>query len=111
MKPRPTLLALLLPTAAIAAPAAPTYLECKGDYPAFQLTMDEANGTVTYYMPATGHTEKLQAAFGPTEVSARSRSMAITVNRVDLSVSRIFAVLPKPDHGTCRVMQAPKRAF
>jgi hypothetical protein len=62
-------------------------------------------------VPATGHSERLPAVFNANSVIAQTRRIGIVVGRVDLRVGRVLAALPKQELGTCRVMQAPKRAF
>jgi hypothetical protein len=111
MKPHPAVLALLLPTAAIAAPSGTVYLECTTGGPIFNLTMDEANGVLTYHVPSTGFSERIVASFGPETVSAMGRSVKLLIKRTDLRMAREFSITRMVEAGTCRVVVPPKRAF
>lgn len=104
----------------IASPvaAAPTYLVCtfpKGPV-ALDVTADEANGQVTTLVESTGYMEKRTAIFSPSSVkwsSAGSLELAYSLSRIDLSLQRVMTIGDKtfPDTATCKIQEAPKRAF
>jgi len=91
----------------------PTYLRCSFDRPGgdIYITADEPNSSVTVAVPSTGFSEKLQAAFTPTEVRFQNRQLSYVLSRTDLSVARTIKLLSSVDNGKCAIEQAPKRAF
>ncbi len=109
--------ALFVASVALSSPAmaSPTYLLCTfpsadGKFPV-QITADEANSSVTLYMPTTGHTEKLAAAFTPDQVVFGNYGMSYQLKRTDLSIIRVTKILSEVDVGECSLAKAPKRAF
>lgn len=110
-----TFVYLMAVMASPAVAATPTYLEC--NFPSrdasfeVQVTADEANSTVTVYMPKTGNTEKMTAVFTPTQVLFQNRMMSYTLSRTDLSINRTVPMIKASDNGKCEVVTAPKRAF
>lgn len=112
------LLAILALGTASPVAAAPTYLVCtfaKGPV-ALDVTADEANGEVTTLVESTGHMEKRTAIFSPTAVKwsgSGSLGISYSLSRVDLSLQRVLAIGDKsfPDTATCKLQEAPKRAF
>ncbi|QCI93257.1 hypothetical protein [Novosphingobium sp. EMRT-2] len=103
---------LLLPCPALAAS---TYLSCEfqsngGVWPV-NITADEQSGKVTLFMPSSGHTETVPAAFGADKVVFRTGMMAYELSRTDLSITRVVSVINSTEQGRCKVQQPPKRAF
>lgn len=101
--------------AATPASATPTYLKCTfpmGDRGfEVQVTADEASSTVTVYMPTTGHTEKMNAVFTPTQVLFQNRMMSYALSRTDLSIRRVVPMIKSTENGKCAVVVVPTRAF
>lgn len=108
-------LVILLALLATPAAAAPTYLRCS--FPSrdasfeVQITADEANSTVTVFMPRTGHTERMNAVFTPTQVLFQNRMMSYALSRTDLSIRRTVPAIRAVDEGRCDLVTAPRRAF
>jgi hypothetical protein len=97
--------------AAAAAATSPTYLRCTftGDAEVM-FTADEAHSAVTVSIPSTGYVETLPAAFSPDAVRFRNRVIAYEISRTALTAHRTFDGAAA-DPGTCKVEDAPKRAF
>ncbi|KRA84182.1 hypothetical protein [Altererythrobacter sp. Root672] len=104
----------LLAAALVSSPAfaAPTYLDCRfpGAVP-IKITADEATGKATVFVPSTGFTETLTAAFTPDEVIFANNMLDYKISRTDLSIDRTVRLLKKTDRGQCKVVEAPPRAF
>lgn len=101
----------LLPTPAIAAP---TYLTCtfpRQPTAPVDLTVDEAAGTVTLYMPHSGYTATVRGTFRPDTLQFGIPDIAYSINRVDLSASRLAYFMKSPEAGMCRRLPTPKREF
>lgn len=108
---------LLLPItlAAVPAMATPTYLKCtfpgsQGPWPV-EITADEAMLVVTLFMPNSGNSQRLAAAFGVDQVRFASREMSYVLSRTDLSIVRTTPILNEVVRGDCQVATPPKRAF
>lgn len=95
--------------------ATPTYLSC--NFPSrdatfeIQLTVDESSATVSTFMPRTGKSERLPATFTPSSVIFSSRMMSYELSRVDLNIVRTVPSISSVDHGSCKLVKAPARAF
>lgn len=103
---------------AAAAPAwaAPVYMTCEftnteGAKSEVRFTADEEAGTVTLFVPKTGHTERMVGAFTPEQVVFKGGMLDYTISRVDLSATRTIRMISSTEQGKCKVDQAPKRAF
>ncbi len=107
--------ALAFSLAPAAASAAPVYLECMMTLGSGQketqwnITLDEAVGTVAYTIPELGTAKKAQGIFTPDKV----RFDAMEVNRIDLSFTRTINLLGevKRDQGQCKMAPTPARKF
>lgn len=97
------------------ATAAPTYLSCLIDNDGIpvrvELTMDEPNSEVTIFMPHSGHTRRVRAVFSPSDVRFAQGDVKFYVNRVDLTLRRLWATIGMDNSGKCEVGAIPKRAF
>lgn len=107
---------LLLAFALLSSPvaAAPAYLSCKiPDQPDYeiQVTADEDAGFVTTLVVSTGFSQRLPAAFSPTEVRFGDRLMTFRVDRTTLDFDRTIYLLKETSRGKCTVLKARKRAF
>lgn len=108
---------LVISLALLATPAAaaPTYLTCS--FPSrdasfeVQITADQANSTVTVFMPRTGHTERMNAVFTPTQVHFQNRMMSYVLSRTDLSIRRTVPAIRAVDDGRCGLVITPRRVF
>ena len=94
------------------AAAAPTYLKCvlDGNWPV-EVAVDEANSKVTVFIPVTGHTQRLNAAFSQDQVRFGDRLVSYVVSRTDLSIVRTVPLLKETTGGRCYVATVPDRAF
>lgn len=105
----------LLLAAPAVAHAAPVYLSCnipnQGNDFTVDATLNEAEGTVSLFMPSTDNRETLQGTFTPDKVLFSNRMMSYTLSRVDLSLVRVVPLLKSRETGQCRVQTPPQRAF
>ncbi len=99
-----------------------TYLSC--DIPSkdgpdrhFDFTLDEANGTVTFFVKDANATNVENAAFGPEEITwtknTKYMNLKRSINRVDLSFteeSNIVGIVDK-QIGTCQIKKPKERKF
>lgn len=107
--------AFALSLAPAAAFAAPVYLECmmtlgKGQKETqWNVTLDEAAGTVAYTIPELGTAKKSQGIFAPDKV----RFDAMEISRVDLTFTRTINLLGdiQRDQGQCKMAPTPARKF
>lgn len=117
---RLTLLALALMAAPVSA--APTYLNCRvvsdeGNVTEINIAADEQNQNVTTEIVKTGFSERRPAVFSPVAVSFSSPmsfgGLDYKISRTDLTITRTLTAGDKAfvEHGTCKVQEAPKRAF
>jgi hypothetical protein len=112
---------IALTVSMVLAPAAqaaePVTLRCVLDAPnekrAMDLTLNEAEGSATYFWPGNGATVKSPAAFAPSTVSFAG----FTVNRVTLEIQQVNDALavklshyPPVTFGKCQ-LQKVERAF
>lgn len=113
------LLMLTISSVHNAAAANLTYLSCsisnsdgKPDR-VYDFTLDEANGTVAFYIKDANSTNVEKAVFGPETITWSSNSqytsLTRTINRIDLTYSEETDVagIKKSDKGTC-VVKSPK---
>jgi hypothetical protein len=84
----------------------------------FDFTLDEQNGTVSYYVKEANAMNKEKALFGSDSVTWTNDiggviSTKRTINRTDLSFSEIVVVAGnrREEKGTCSVVKAPERKF
>lgn len=116
--------ALLFASLAISQPAFAntTYLNCSSTNSEatsnYDVTLDEDAGTVVYTNTETGRTNKMEAVFTADKVMWGSEgntfATKFVISRVDLSFSLevlIGGQSVDPGTGTCKIAQAPKRAF
>lgn len=106
----------LVPAAVQAASAAPAYISCPfkdgwGNPFEVQITADEANGTVTLYMPSTGNIQTRRAVFGPREVVIADRDITYRIDRTTLVIERSIARFDQIDRVECKLEKVPQRAF
>ena len=96
-----------------AAVQQPIYLKCvfPGNGAVLDVTADEANSSILTILESSGHVEKYNAAFTPSEVRFSSRDLSYVLSRTDLGISREIRMISSVDRGTCSLQQAPKRAF
>lgn len=99
-----------------AAWAEPAYLDCQfiskdGSPFPVQITADESAGTVSLFMPTTGNTQKMTAAFTSDKVIFHDDLMVYALNRVSLVIARVIRILNETEDGTCKLKEVPKRAF
>jgi hypothetical protein len=95
--------------------AAPTYLNCEfisnGSPFAVNLSADEAEGAVTMSMPAKGYSKRVRANFTADSVLFADDYMQYELNRINLSIVRVISIIKSTERGTCKIQEAPKRAF
>ena len=116
-------LVLLFSSFAISQPAfaKTTYLNCSSTNSEatsnYDVTLDEDAGTVVYTNTQTSRTNKMEAVFTADKVMWGSEGNIGTrfiISRVDLSFSLEVLIGGQsidPGTGTCKIAQAPKRAF
>lgn len=109
---------ILVAISLAAAVQAPTYLLCSFAMgpAALDVTADEANSQVTTLVQSTGHMEQRPAIFSAIEVkwaSPGGLGTSYSLSRVDLSLRRTMRIGAREmiDVGTCKLQDAPKRAF
>lgn len=95
--------------------ASPTHLICEMQTAAgpvaIEITADEDNSLVTVFLPHSGWTGRLAAAFTPDRVRFANSSAEYQLSRTDLSISRHTA-LGDNETGRCKLPpNPPKRAF
>lgn len=93
------------------AMATPVYLSCDIDSFIVKVTADEADGSVSLYMPSTDNREKLRGTFTADKVLFSNNTMKYELSRVDLKIKRVTPLMNWVALGTCVVEQTPKRAF
>lgn len=101
--------ALLLMLAQAAQPTPVVYLTCvtrqgQGAEKHWDITLNEAAGTVDYYTEISGH-QRRTAQF----TSEAVYFIGFTLNRVDLTIQR--RAFDEIESGTCRLAEPPARAF
>lgn len=100
---------------ATTAIAAPTYLKCviAADTSAVQveITLDEAAGQATVYLPSTGRASKSSAVFRPGEVLFNDGDVSYSVSRTDFTIVRTVRAYKWVDNGQCELQTNQKRAF
>jgi len=116
-------LILLLSSLAVSQPALAktTYLNCSSTNSEatsnYDVTLDEDAGSVVYTNTETGRTNKMEAVFTADKVMWGSEGNIGTrfiISRVDLSFSLEVLIGGQsidPGKGTCKIAEAPKRAF
>ena len=86
----------------------------------FDFTLDEQNGTVTFFVKEANALNKEKAVFGPetvtwtSELSLPDSHITRTINRVSLAFTDKLVLngqLMQDDVGTCSVVAAPERKF
>ena len=116
MKKHIILCAIFIATPAISAP---TYLNCNfKDYDGgdnkVEIALDEITGSADVYFPRTNGRSQRRAMFTPSQVKIELGSIAtLFVSRANLSMTRV-SVIPGQtirENGTCKKVNAPKRAF
>lgn len=98
----------------LAAAPAPVYLQCitlqKGEPTNWEITLNEAQGTVDYYTDVSGQ-QRRAARYTADKVFF----INFTLSRIDLSISRpLVSMTGEPqgyETGKCRLIQKPARAF
>lgn len=101
------------------------YLSC--DLPAhegvpathFDFTLDEQNGTVSYFVKEANVTNKEKAVFGPNAITWANQlslgsTIARTISRTDLSFNQkteIPGVVNRQETGACELVTPSKRKF
>jgi len=110
--------AIALAIVPYSASAAPVYLKCQldqdvGKKPAWDVTLNEDSGSVTYVFPDLGRAYTVRGIFTAQSVTFNG----FTVDRTNLAFSRDLSDLTVPgatpppiDHGKCVIVTA-KRAF
>jgi hypothetical protein len=100
-----------------------TYLSCdlagndKLKASHFDFTLDEANGTVTFYVKEANATNVERAVFGPDTItwttSSKYISVVRTISRVDLSFTQQtdIAGVQASSSGTCTIKTPTQRKF
>lgn len=108
----------LLGVMAAASPAlaAPVYMTCtftnnEGTKSEAKFTADEEAGTVTLFVPNTGHTERMAGAFTPERVVFKGGMLDYSISRLDLTATRTIRMIRSTEQGVCKLDPAPKRAF
>lgn len=117
-------LVLLLSSLAISQPALAktTYLNCSSTNSEatsnYDVTLDEDAGSVVYTNTETGQTNKMEGIFTANKVMWGSESKHFAtkfiISRVDLSFSLEVLIGGQSvdrGKGTCKIAEAPKRAF
>ncbi|MCC7393814.1 MAG: hypothetical protein IT553_03060 [Sphingomonadaceae bacterium] len=95
--------------------AEPVYMQCSfliegRDYP-IEVTADEAAGSVSVFVPSTGHTERLPGTFTPDRLVFSNRMLSYVISRVDLSIERTITSISSTQRGQCQLQQPPRRQF
>ncbi|MFA5627186.1 MAG: hypothetical protein WC965_06905 [Thiohalomonadaceae bacterium] len=101
------------------------YLSC--DLPArdgisathFDFTLDEKNGTVSYFVREANATNKEKAVFGPNAITWANQlslgsTITRTISRTDLSFTQkteIPGVVNRQEAGTCELVTPSERKF
>ncbi len=130
MKAVVAVLSLMTAAIAVSASAPPqlVYLSCDvpagGDtpdthYPAthFDFTLDEQNGTVSFYVKEAGAGNVEKAVFGPDSITwvkdMSFRQLTRTISRTNLTFVTSLTLLGKVDRreGHCSVVDTSKRKF
>lgn len=111
-------LAICLAAISVATPAlaAPTYMTCvftnsEGTKSEVKITADEANASVSIYVPSSGHSQRAPATFTPDRLIFKTDMLDYVISRTDLAASRTIRMISSTDKGVCSVDPAPKRAF
>jgi hypothetical protein len=96
--------------------AAPVFIECnipnQGEPFPVEVTVDEQAGTVSLFMPTTGNRQKLSAIFSADRVTFGDRYAQYALSRSEpLYIVRIVPLIKSSEHGLCKMMNLPKRAF
>ncbi|NFV80700.1 hypothetical protein [Magnetospirillum aberrantis] len=107
--------ALAYTLAPAAASAAPVYLECMMTLGSGQketqwnVTLDEAAGSVAYTIPELGTAKKALGIFTADKV----RFDTMEISRIDLTFTRTINLLGevKRDQGQCKMAPTPTRKF
>ena len=97
----------------------PAYPEYENPKAHFDFTLDEANGTVTYYVDKVDALNKEDAIFGPATVTWTNHllnghaTLTRSINRTSLAFKEDFSIGEKNFHreGTCSVVKVPERKF
>lgn len=83
----------------------------------FDFTLDEENGTVTFFVQQANKLNKEKAVFGPDTVTWTTDltfgHLTRTINRVTLAYTDelVVGASKSQDVGTCKVVAAPERKF
>lgn len=85
----------------------------------FDFTLDEENGTVSYFVKAANVTNKEKAVFGPNAITWATQlslgsTITRTISRTDLSFTQnteIPGVVNRQEAGTCELVTPSKRKF
>jgi hypothetical protein len=97
-----------------------TYLSCDiSDGRHFDFTLDESNGTVTFYIKKANVTNTEKAAFGPEAITWSNNigysKVTRIISRVDLSFTEEFDQLGdgniKKQTGACQIKKPQERKF
>lgn len=110
---------LAIPALFLAVPssaAGPTYLSCvfsdgAGQPWPLQVSADEGQGTVTVLFERNGKSRRYRATFGPDTVSFGDQAITYRLSRVSLLLERYTGLLDQTDRTTCKIVEAPVRAF
>lgn len=102
--------------AASPAMGAPAYMTCiftnaEGTKSEVKFTADEEAGTVTLFVPKTGHTERMTGAFTPEQVVFKGGMLDYSISRLDLTATRTIRMIRSTEQGRCKLDAAPQRAF
>lgn len=103
---------ITLPNLALAKPV---YLSCEipvdDKIAAFEVTADEEAGTVSYLVVSSGFTKTMPGAFQADKVVFGDKGGSFTIDRTNLAFTRTITMINSSDHGQCKIIEAPKRAF
>jgi len=95
--------------------AKPNYLTCTfmidGTPSVINFTADEASGTVSVFVPSSGHSRTVDAMFTPDQVMVDESQVRWEISRVDLTIARTIKMIDSTDRGQCEIQTAPERAF
>lgn len=95
--------------------AAPVYLSCTfmidGAPSIIDFTADEAVGTVSIFITASGHSRTVSGVFTPNQVRVEERDVRWIINREDLSIIRDLKIFSSVDKGQCQIKEPSKRIF
>jgi hypothetical protein len=99
--------------AAAASTSAPVYLRCSFPTAPVEVLVaaDEANRSVTMTLPGTGWEGTVPAAFSANDLAFDNRVLAVRINRTNLTATRRARGDRQSTTGTCKIEDAPKRAF